>query len=254
MSDESEQERPVVLVTGAGRGIGRTYARAFLDAGHPVALADVVDDIEEVAAAEGNAGGRAMGIWIDVADERSVADAVSAIGERLGPPQVLVNNAALFANLGFVTWDEIDVTAWDRVMAVNVRGPFLCASACLPGMIGAGWGRIVNISSTTVMLGGYRRLHYATSKAAVIGFTRALAREVGDKGITVNAVAPGSTESSSVLAVYPPEIFEMATRLRSIPRSQVPEDLVGAVMFLASDAAAFITGQTIVVDGGHVMQ
>lgn len=243
-------EPRVVVVTGAARGIGLVYARAFLDAGYPVAFTDVVSDVDEIAANEAQGRG-AVGLMMDVSDEASVRTAVQTISSELGPPLVLVNNAALFSQLDFVDWSDIDVGLWDRVMAINVRGPFICAKECLPWMIAAGWGRIINISSTTYLVGSYRRLHYATSKSAVVGFTRALAREVGASGVTVNAIAPGSTESTSVVERYPREIFEMSAKARAIPRGQMPEDLVGTVLFLASDASAFITGQTIVVDGGH---
>jgi NAD(P)-dependent dehydrogenase (short-subunit alcohol dehydrogenase family) len=170
----------------------------------------------------------------------------------LGAVSVLVNNAALFVSLPLVGWEEIDIELWDRVMGVNLRGPFVCAKRVLPGMYRGGGGRIINISSATAHMGGYRRLHYATSKAGLIGFTRALAREVGAANITVNAVAPGSTQSEGVLEQYPTAVLEAAIARRAIPRAEVPDDLVGTVLFLASDEAGFITGQTIVVDGGHV--
>ncbi|NBH07426.1 SDR family NAD(P)-dependent oxidoreductase [Amycolatopsis sp. SID8362] len=235
-----------VVVTGAAGGIGLEYARAFAAQGRPVALCDRDDRVLDVAA-DGM-----LGVVADVSDEDSVDAAFTRIEREFGAPTVLVNNAALFVDLPFTGWRDIDVATWDRVMAVNLRGPFLCARRALPGMTSAGAGRIVNISSTTAHVGGHQRLHYAASKAGIIGFTRALAREVGAAGVTVNAVAPGSTQSEGVLEHYPRDVLDNAVAVRAIPRAAVPADLVGAVLFLASDAASFITGQTIIVDGGHV--
>lgn len=236
-------EGPVV-VTGAAGGIGLEYARAFAAQGRPVAVFDRSERVLDVASAG------MLGVVADVADENSVDAAFTRVEREIGAPTVLVNNAALFTDLPFARWRDIDVATWDRVMAVNLRGPFLCARRALPGM--TGFGRVISISSTTAHVGGHQRLHYAASKAGVIGFTRALAREVGAEGVTVNAVAPGSTQSEGVLERYPRELLDSAIAARAIPRAAVPADLVGAVLFLASEAASFITGQTIVVDGGHV--
>lgn len=244
--------RPV-LVTGGAQGIGLAYARGFAEHGYPVAIADVDERVKEVAKQESDAGRPMLGIAMDVSDPASVDSAVTDVENAFGPVAVLLNNAALFAALPHADWHEIDVELWDRVMAVNVRGPFVCAKRVLPGMYEAGTGRIINVSSPNAHMGGYRRLHYSTSKAAVIGFTRALAREVGRKNITVNAIAPGSTQSEGVLAHYPADVLNTAIAMRSIPRAQVPEDLVGTALFLASEDAGFITGQTIIVDGGQTV-
>ncbi|MEV6900299.1 SDR family oxidoreductase [Amycolatopsis sp. NPDC051372] len=241
-----------VVVTGAAGGIGLAYAHAFAKQGRLVAFCDRAERVVEVAEDAGGRASGALGVVMDVADELSVDAAFARIEEEFGMPSVLVNNAALFVDLPFSRWQDIDVETWDRVMAVNLRGPFLCARRALPGMERRGAGRIVNISSTTAHVGGHQRLHYAASKAGVIGFTRALAREVGAFGVTVNAVAPGSTQSEGVRERYPQDMLDRAVAARAIPRAAIPDDLVGAVLFLASDAASFITGQTIVVDGGHV--
>jgi NAD(P)-dependent dehydrogenase (short-subunit alcohol dehydrogenase family) len=217
-----------------------------------VAICDIDERVISTASTETDAGRSMMGIVMDVADRDSVDRAVTQVEAALGTVSVLVNNAALFVGLPLVGWDEIEVELWDRVMEVNLRGPFVCAKRVLPGMYRAGGGRIINISSATAHMGGYRRLHYATSKAGVIGFTRALAREVGPANITVTAVAPGSTQSEGVLEQYSSTVLEAAIARRAIPRAEVPDDLVGTVLFLASDEAGFITGQTIIVDGGHV--
>jgi NAD(P)-dependent dehydrogenase (short-subunit alcohol dehydrogenase family) len=241
-----------VIVTGGAQGIGLAYARGFSRRGNPVAIFDIDESVMTTAEREAAAGHPMLGVVTDVADQASVDRAVSEVESTLGPVSVLVNNAALFVSLPLAGWKDIDVDLWDQVMAVNLRGPFVCARRVLPGMYKAGAGRIINISSSTAHMGGYQRLHYVTSKAGVIGFTRALAKEVGQAGITVNAVAPGSTVSEGVLASYSPEVLSNVVSRRAIPRPEVPEDLVGVVTFLASDEAAFITGQTIIVDGGHV--
>src|SRR5258708_2728884 len=241
-----------VIVTGGAQGIGLAYARGFSERGHPVAIFDIDESVITTAETESAAGHPMIGVVTDVADQASVDRAVTEVEATLGPVSVLVNNAALFVSLPSAGWKDIDVDLWDRVMAVNLRGPFVCSKRVLPGMYTADGGRIINISSTTAYMGGHQRLHHVTSKAGIIGFTRALAREVGQANITVNAVAPGSTQSEGVLAIYSSEVLNSVVARRSIPRPEIPEDLVGVVTFLASDEAAFITGQTIIVDGGHV--
>lgn len=240
-------------MTGAAQGIGLAYARGFADRGYPVAIADIDKRVVAVAEEESAAGRPMTGIVMDVSDTESVDEGVTEIESELGNVAVLINNAALFVSLPHVSWKEIDIPLWDRVMAVNLRGPFVCAKRVLPNMCEAGTGRIINVTSTTAHMGGYQRMHYATSKAGVIGFTRALSREVGEVNITVNAIAPGNTQSEGVLSKYPADMLNTAIAMRSIPRAQVPDDLVGAALFLASEEAGFITGQTLVVDGGHIL-
>lgn len=244
--------RRPVLVTGGAQGIGLAYARGFAANGYPVAIGDIDERVVTKAKSESHAGREMLGVVMDVSDAASVDEAVRQIESTFGPVQVLVNNAALFVSLPHVGWEQIDIELWDQVMAVNLRGAFICAKRVLPGMLEAGRGRIINITSPNAIMGGYRRVHYATSKAGVIGLTRSLAREVGAKNVTVNAIAPGATQSEGVLDTYPEEVLNTGIALRAIPRAEVPEDLVGTALFLASDDAGFITGQTIVVDGGHV--
>ena len=208
---------------------------------------------ESVGAALSKAGLQAFGLGVDISDEASVGAAVAAVLDRHGKIDVLINNASLMSTLPRRSFMEIPIEEWDRVMAVNLRGMFLCCRAAFPAMKAQGRGKIVNISSWRVWEGTPNRLHYTTSKAGVIGFTRALAREVGEFGITVNAVTPGMTQSETQVASSSGNY--LATRIagRAIERVQVPADLVGAVMFLSSPASDFMTGQTINVDGGKSM-
>lgn len=243
-----------VLITGGGKGIGKVYAEEFAKAGAHVAMADIdAAAAESVGASLTKAGLQAFGLGVDIADEASVKAAVTAVLDRYGSIEVLINNASLMSALPRRSWLEIPVEEWDRVMAVNLRGMFLCCRAVFPAMKAHKRGKIVNISSSRFWEGTPNRLHYTTSKAGVIGFTRALAREVAEFGITVNALTPGMTQSETQVASSSGNY--LATRIagRAIERVQVPADLVGAVMFLSSPASDFMTGQTVNVDGGKSM-
>jgi NAD(P)-dependent dehydrogenase (short-subunit alcohol dehydrogenase family) len=245
----------VALVTGGSKGIGAHYVRALAESGAKVTAADI-DQHAALATATrlSSEGAEVLGVPIDVTDEASVERAVASTVERFGRLDILVNNAALYSVLmpKRKFWEET-AEAWDQVLAVNLKGSFLCAKAAFPHLRESGHGRIINISSGTVFSGSPGFLHYVTSKGGVVAFTRALARDCGEFGITVNAIAPGLTASETAMAAYPEgEIAARATS-RAIKRTEVPQDLVGAVCFLASDAAAFMTGQTLVVDGGNVM-
>jgi 3-oxoacyl-[acyl-carrier protein] reductase len=243
-----------VIITGGGKGIGKVYAEEFAKAGARVAAADIdVDSAKAVAEALRTAGHQAIGFGVDIASEESTAAMARTVLDRFGAIDVLINNASLMSVLPRRSWLEIPVEEWDRVMAVNLRGMFLACRAAFPAMKAQKRGKIVNISSSRVWEGAPNRLHYTTSKAGVIGFTRALAREVGEYGITVNALTPGITQSETQVASSSGNY--LATRIagRAIERVQVPADLVGAVMFLSSAASDFMTGQTINVDGGKLM-
>ncbi len=238
------------LVTGAGRGLGLAYARAFAAAGAAVAVNDVDAAASERAAQEiARGGGRALAVAGDIADEAAVTAMAAEVRAALGPADILVNNAALYSGLGRKRFDKIPAAEWRRLIDVNVTGSYLCARAVLPHMLERRWGRIVNVSSSTVPLGRPGFTHYVTSKAAILGMTRAMARELGGENITVNAVMPGLTETEGS-AGTDEAIWSVVTRGQCIPRREQPQDVVGAVLFLVSDAASFITGQTIVVDGG----
>lgn len=243
-----------VIVTGGGKGIGKVYAQEFAKAGARVVAADIDEDAAKtVAKGLSSAGLEAIGFGADIANEKSVDAMAQAAIDRFGTIDVLINNASLMSVLPRRSWLEIPVDEWDRVMTVNLRGTFLCCRAVFPAMKARGRGKIVNISSSRFFEGSPNRLHYTTSKAGVIGFTRALAREVGEFGITVNAVAPGLTASDTQVSSTSDNYLAARSSGRAIDRVQVPEDLVGAVMFLSSPASDFMTGQTLLVDGGKMM-
>ena len=242
----------IAVITGGAAGIGFAYARRFLAEGAAVVVADVADvtgPVEKLGVPE-----RTLGIRTDVSDAASVRAMVDAAITRFGRIDVLVNNAAVFATLKPRPFDEIPEAEWERVMAVNVTGPWNCARAVVPVMRRQGGGRIVNVASAIVAKGTAMLLHYVTSKGAVVAMTRALARELGPSGITVNAVAPGLILSEGVQANPDITGFQLAAimQVRSLKRDAFPEDVEGAVVFLASDDSAFMSGQTLIVDGGSV--
>lgn len=246
-------EGKVAIVTGAAQGIGATYAQALAAEGAKIVVSDIIDG-EATAAAIRAAGGEAVFLKADVSDEASVTEMVAAAEKAFGRIDILVSNAAIYANLKMKRFEEIDGAEWDRVMAVNVRGAFFCAKAVAPAMRRGGYGRIINIASGTVFKGTPGFLHYVTSKGAIVAMTRALARELGDDGICVNTLAPGLVLSEQVLANE--EMREKLTgpviASRALKRDQQPDDLIGALLFLASGDSAFMTGQAVVVDGGSV--
>jgi 3-oxoacyl-[acyl-carrier protein] reductase len=244
----------VVIVTGGGTGIGKVYSQRLVEMGAKVMLADIAaEEADAVAAALVKADGDALSVPTDVSDPAAVDKMVEATVARWGRVDGLVNNASLMSALPRGDWFKIPIEEWDRVMAVNLRGIFLCCRAVYPHMKKQRAGRIVNISSARFWHGTPNRLHYSTSKAGVIGLTRSLAREVGDDGIGVNAVTPGLTMSETQMATSSSNYLGGQEQTRSFKRPQVPDDLVGTVLFLLSDASAFITGQTINVDGGQMM-
>ncbi len=244
----------VVIVTGGGTGIGKVYSQRLAESGAKVVLADIAGEAgEAVAAGIREQGGEAIAIRTDVIDPDAVQALVDQTTAKWGRIDGLINNASLMSVLPRGDWFRIPINEWDRVMAVNLKGIFLCCRAVYPHMKAQGGGRIVNISSSRIWGGNPNRLHYTTSKAGVVGLTRALAREVGDDKIGVNAITPGFTESETQMASSSSNYVTGRDQGRCFKRPQFPDDLVGAVMFLISDASSFITGQTINVDGGQAM-
>jgi 3-oxoacyl-[acyl-carrier protein] reductase len=248
----------VVIVTGGGHGIGRAYCLSFARAGSRVVVADIDGAAAETVAARitEESGTESLAIGVDVADEMATKQMAARTTARFGRIDVLINNAAIFAtipmNRGRI--ETIDPEEWDRLMAVNLKGLFFCCRAVLPAMRAQKGGKIINIASGTVFAGSPGRIHYVTSKAATIGFTRTLAREVGDDNITVNVLAPGNTLSEDNPSEEVVRFRRSSVALRALKRLQVPEDVVGAMLFLASPLSDFITGQTVNVDGGIAMR
>jgi len=240
----------VAVVTGGARGIGAAYARGLAAEGAAVAVCDVLDPSATVAAVAA-AGGRALGMIADVSDRAAVAGLVARTLEAYGRIDALINNAAVLV-LRPTPFTEIDPAEWERVMRVNVRGTMECARAVVPAMRAAGYGKIVNVASDTFLRGTPWMLHYVASKGAVIAMTRAMAQELGADGIRVNCIAPGLTMSEAILAVPdgPVKNAAGAVAIRALKRDELPEDLVGAAVFLASADSDFMTGQTLVVNGG----
>jgi NAD(P)-dependent dehydrogenase (short-subunit alcohol dehydrogenase family) len=242
------------IVTGAAQGIGAAYAKALAAAGARVCVSDIAD-ASDVARIISSAGGEALAVRADVTDARSVEEMVESTVKAFGGVDILVNNAAIFGTLEGKAFTEIGSAEWDAVHAVNVRGVFECCKAVVPRMRKRGGGRIVNIASATVFKGSPMLLHYVASKGAVVALTRALARELGSDNICVNCLAPGLVLSENVRAnpSYDAGFVSANTASRSLRREAEPEDMIGPLVFLCSRESAFMTGQTVVVDGGSFM-
>jgi NAD(P)-dependent dehydrogenase (short-subunit alcohol dehydrogenase family) len=243
----------VAIVTGAQTGIGRAIAERLAADGAAVVLADIAD-AAPVARSLREAGGRAMALQVDVSDEAAVQRMVDETVQEFGRIDILVNNAAIAASIQLRPFEQISVAEWRRMQDVNAMGPFLCARAVAPHMRRQQHGRIVNITSGTAFKGAPFMLDYVASKGALMTITRSLAREFGKDFVTVNAVSPGYTLSEGNLAnqEFLSTYREAAITTRALPRDGWPADIVGAVAFLASDDASFITGQIVAVDGGSV--
>jgi 3-oxoacyl-[acyl-carrier protein] reductase len=244
-------EGKVIIVTGAGQGIGRAFALRLAEEGARVVIAEInAQKAQAVAAEIASQGGEAIALPTDVSDPESAEGMARATVTAYGEIDVLVNNAAIYYGLQMKPFDQISLEEWRRLMAVNVDGLFYCSRAVVPHMRKRGGGRIINITSGAFHLPVPGIAHYITSKGAVIGFTRALACELGADGINVNAIAPGFTMSEASKVLAGPELADAIAARQCIRRSEQPEDLVGALVFLASDDSTFFTGQTMTVDGG----
>jgi len=240
------------IITGASNGIGNAIARRLAADGANIAVVDLID-VEAAAADLAKAGVKTIGLQADVSSEAEVAAAVEQAVAALGGVHILVNNAAMTAPPR--PFEEIGVADWRRMMDVNTLGPYMMCRAVSPHMRAQKYGRIINVASDTVHLGVPYMLHYVSSKGALIAFTRALARELGKDGVNVNAIAPGFTLSERIAKQKDRVEFFRREQLKSlaIQRDEMPEDLAGIASFLASEDCAFMTGQTIVVDGGYAM-
>ena len=251
MASDNTIDGRTAIVTGAARGLGREYVLRMAEAGMNVVAADRADCADTVAAVEGP--GKAIAVTVDVADAAATAELAKSAQAAFGRIDVLVNNAALYGSLTGGRFDQLDEDEWDSCMAVNVKGIWNCCKAVVPAMREVGSGSIINISSLAALYGMPYAAHYATSKAAVIGLTRSLARELGRHWIRVNAVAPSAVMTEGTNEFFGDMLETAADVIRgnqSLGRNLEVADLAGTILYLASDASKFVTGQTIMVDGG----
>lgn len=243
----------VAIVTGGARGLGKVFCMALAEEGARIVVADILkDEARQTAMAIKEKGGSSLSIKVDVSSEEETSRMAEQTVEQFGSIDILVNNAAMIFGLGRRPFHEISAEEWNRLMIVNLGGPFLCAKAVFPRMKAQGKGKIINISSETAFTGSKGFLHYVTSKGGILSFTKSLAAELGQYGILVNCIAPGFTNSESAKSVID-DITKYDTSLTPLGRLEQPEDLIGAVLFFAGDESDFITGQALVVDGGRYM-
>lgn len=256
MTDTPATYRPrldgrVAVVTGGGRNIGHALTLGLAECGAAVVVADIAEDDARATARQITAiGGKSMPVALDIHDRSAVRAMADATMDRFGRIDILINNAALFSALPYQDFWDIPEDEWDRVIETNVTGTFNCIRAVEGTMRAAGWGRIVNVSSGTVRMGRPHFLHYVSSKSALVGMSRSLARELGPFGVTVNTLLPGVVLHETQHARLPDDYKAMILRSQCIPREMDANALVGPVLFLVSEGAAFVTGQELAVDGG----
>jgi NAD(P)-dependent dehydrogenase (short-subunit alcohol dehydrogenase family) len=239
-----------ILITGAARGLGRSFALAVAKAGAKVVVADVLDTSETLGLLHAD-GADAKAVTIDLSDPSSIDSAVNEAAQCMGGIDGLVNNAAIATGIGGPTMEELSLETWDRVMQVNVRGTWLVSRVALPYLRKSEHGKVVMVASDTALWGAPRLMAYVASKGALLAMTRAMAREVGRDGISVNAIAPGLTQCEATEYV-PEERHHLYETGRAIPRAQFPSDIDGAAIYLLSSLSDFVTGQTLPVNGGFV--
>jgi NAD(P)-dependent dehydrogenase (short-subunit alcohol dehydrogenase family) len=243
---KSDLTGKVALVTGAARGIGQAIAVGLARQGATIVVGDI-GDLDETTELITAVGASALATPLDISDP-SVVDAVRhQVASELGRVDILVNNAAIFES---ATWDELDLSLWQRIMTANLNGPMLMCKAFLPLMGDRGWGRVINMASATVAIASPVSIAYRTSKMGVVGFTRALSATLGDAGITVNVVLPSLTRTA-MTAGLPEAIVDSSLGRQVIHRMAEPNDIAGSVLVLAADEAGWITGQTILANGGN---
>jgi len=246
-------EDKVAIVTGGARGLGKVFSMAMMREDAKVVIVDILgNEAQQTAEEIRTEGGSALGIKVDVTSEQETLWMAEETIRKFGRIDILINNAAVYAGLGRKTFYEIPAEEWERLITVNLKGPFLCAKAVFPRMKEQMKGKIVNMASETAFTGSKGFIHYVTSKGGIISFTQALAAEVGQYGICVNSIAPGFTDTEASRTVTD-DITKYDTRLTPLGRLEQPDDLIGALIFLVSDESDFITGQTLVVDGGRYM-
>lgn len=241
----------VIIVTGAGQGLGAAYARKLAEEGARVIVADVNEEKGRSVAEEiTGKGHEALAIMTDVSWEESTRDLARSVMEKYGRVDVLINNAGIVSTIKLKATEEITVEEWDQLMGVNLRGVFLCCKAVIPYMKAQKRGKIINISSSTVFKGKPHYIHYVTSKAGIIGFTRALAKELGEYNIRVNCVAPGYLKTEISRETTSIERQKAILNNQCVKRFGEPADILGLILYLASEESDFMSGQTLNIDGG----
>jgi 3-oxoacyl-[acyl-carrier protein] reductase len=253
---KNDLEGKVAIVTGGGHGIGKSYCRHLAEHGAAVVIAELDGAAGEAVAKElQDEGFKSLAVRTDVTSEADVNSMVEAAINKFGTVHIVVNNAAMFATVPMsrAPFDELSVSEWDKMMSVNLKGTWLVCKAVASEMRKNRYGKIITISSGTALKGSNGRIHYVASKAGILGFTKTLANEMGEYNVCVNCIAPGSTLSEENPDESIVKMREAAAQKRALKRVQKPEDMLGAVLFFSSPASDFITGQTLVVDGGTAM-